>query len=60
MAQERRRPDSVLLPTGKILIMGGENDDGALEEHDPSLTCELLDPDPATPTLTEMDTLGEE
>lgn len=56
MAEERRRPDSVILPTGHVLIMGGESDDAGI--HTKSLSCEILDPDNPT-ALRRMDDLGE-
>ena len=62
MAEERRRPDSVLLPTGDILIMGGENDETpsicipqfpSSYHHIPSMTCEML-VDSTTIVLKDM------
>jgi Galactose oxidase-like, Early set domain len=59
MLEERRRPDSVMLPTGHVLIMGGEHDDTVANPdtaHVTSLTCELFDPDNPD-TLTQMASL---
>jgi hypothetical protein len=61
----RRRPDAVLLPNGKVLVMGGhfwvgEGGDEDVcdtgEAYTPNLSCELYDP--GTDSWEPMDSLG--